>query len=224
MNAMIASILVTAVFLTNICPSVSFQPPAAPVPTSPTHNLLSLISGPDTSNRDVRREINELMKLGKGFDPDTVQGRWIHVWTISSKKSPKSEGIFIGNDKKMHGKEQSNFPTPQTDKFYNLIYTRRGNGKLTVVDTYQPVREGFTKTADGRVTLRRVMCDVTSAYFKYGRLPSIPLPIRLKGGFLDFLYLDNNVRVTRGNLGGLFVHVRENVVREYWGDCWVANE
>ena len=73
---------------------------------------------------------------------------------------------------------------------------------------YVPVPEGFTKGADGSIVLRRIMCDIISASFKYGKFPTLPLPLRAKGGYLDFLYLDQDMRITRGNRGGLFIHFR----------------
>lgn len=52
---------------------------------------------------------------------------------------------------------------------------------------------------------------LSSASFKYWKLPKLPLPFRAKG-YLDFVYLDEDLRITRGNRGGLFVHVREGVL------------
>jgi len=37
---------------------------------------------------------------------------------------------------------------------------------------------------------------------------NIPVP-RDEAGFIEWLYLDNDVRVTRGNKGSVFVHVRD---------------
>jgi hypothetical protein len=73
---------------------------------------------------------------------------------------------------------------------------------------YVPVPEGFTKGADGSIVLRRIMCNIINASFKYGKFPTLPLPLRAKGGYLDFLYLDQDMRITRGNRGGLFIHFR----------------
>ena len=37
----------------------------------------------------------------------------------------------------------------------------------------------------------------------------VPLPIKSDGdGYVDWLYLGDNLRVTRGNKGSTFVHVR----------------
>lgn len=74
---------------------------------------------------------------------------------------------------------------------------------------YTPVAKNFDKTADGKIVLRRIACDIIGATFKYKKLPKLSLPfLKKKGGYLDFLYLDDDIRVTRGNKGGLFVHFK----------------
>ena len=55
------------------------------------------------------------------------------------------------------------------------------------------------------------------ASFKYRSLPRLPLPIRAKGGYLDFVYLDEDLRITRGNRGGLFIHVRPGMLEKIVG-------
>jgi len=79
-------------------------------------------------------------------------------------------------------------------------------------DKYTPVGKGFTISHDGSIVVRRIMCDIVNAGFKYRSLPRLPLPIRASGGYLDFLYLDDDIRITRGNRGGLFIHVRPNIL------------
>jgi hypothetical protein len=74
--------------------------------------------------------------------------------------------------------------------------------------------EGYSKTADGKIALRRIGCDIVGASWKFWRLPKIPLPLRIKGGYLDFIYMDKDIRVTRGNRGGLFVHFRPDFLEE----------
>lgn len=61
---------------------------------------------------------------------------------------------------------------------------------------------------------KRISCDIVDASIKLWKLPTIPLPLRAKGGWLDFLYLDEDMRITRGNRGGLFVHVRPSLVSQ----------
>jgi hypothetical protein len=69
-------------------------------------------------------------------------------------------------------------------------------------------------SANGKIVLRRIMCDIIDASIKFWKLPTIKIPLRKKGGYLDFLYMDEHIRVTRGNRGGLFVHFRPEFLEE----------
>ncbi|GMI53373.1 hypothetical protein ScalyP_jg5671 [Parmales sp. scaly parma] len=185
-------------------PFVEDKPPSVTTP------LLNLLSAPTQNHEAIKKEIASLTKLDKGFDADVVTGDWTLVYAKPSKASPKSQSFAIPVNK--IGGDLSNFDPPAM-KFYNIKKTPRGNGRLHITDKYWPTKDAFTKSDDGkRVVLRRIFCDIVQADFKYWKLPRFPLPIRIKGGYLDFLYLDDQVRVTRGNLGGIFVHVREEVV------------
>lgn len=43
------------------------------------------------------------------------------------------------------------------------------------------------------------------------RLGPLSLPLGVRGeGYVDWLYLDDSLRVTRGSKGSLFVHVRDD--------------
>jgi hypothetical protein len=86
---------------------------------------------------------------------------------------------------------------------------------LLSVLQYNPVSNGFTQDVDGNIVVRRIMCDIVGAGFKYRWLPYLPLPLRSKGGYLDFLYLDKDIRVTKGNRGGLFVHFRPDFLNQH---------
>jgi len=127
------------------------------------------------------------------------------VYNRSGKGSPKLQRLLQKTEKVR--KAFSNFDVSEM-RFFNLNYTPRGNGVLQAVVKYEPVADNFTKDIDGSVVLRRIMCDIVSASFKYGKFPALPLPIRSTGGYLDFLYLDKDMRVTAGNRGGLFLHFR----------------
>jgi len=70
------------------------------------------------------------------------------------------------------------------------------------------VSDGFSKSVDGKVVLRRISADIIGASWKFWFFPKIPLPLRKKGGYLEFVYMDKDIRITRGNRGGLFVHFR----------------
>ena len=68
--------------------------------------------------------------------------------------------------------------------------------------------DNFETSVDGKIVIRRIGCDIIDVSFKYWKLPKLNIPLRPKGGYLDVLYLDEDIRVTRGNRGGLFVHFR----------------
>jgi len=79
---------------------------------------------------------------------------------------------------------------------------------------YNPVADAFGKDINGNIVLRRITCDIVDAGFKYRWFPYLPLPLRSKGGYLDFLYLDQDIRVTAGNRGGLFIHFRPEYLQK----------
>lgn len=142
---------------------------------------------------------------GKGFQADLVDGEWAAVLSKQGKTSKKIQKIVDGKAKA--NKASSNFNLDEM-KFYNENLTPRGNGRLQAIVKYEPSTDAFSKSVDGKIVLRRISCDIVGANFKYWKLPKLPLPLRAKGGYLHFAYLDEDMRVTRGNRGGLFVHFR----------------
>lgn len=147
-----------------------------------------------------------LQSKGQGFNSLKVDGEWMEVLNRQGKYSTKSQK-FIGKRKKKV-RPSSNFDVKGMS-FINNVLTPRGNGALKATVKYTPVAKNFDKTADGKIVLRRIACDIIGATFKYKKLPKLSLPfLKKKGGYLDFLYLDDDIRVTRGNKGGLFVHFK----------------
>ena len=54
---------------------------------------------------------------------------------------------------------------------------------------------------------------INEVLFEVGPL-KFALPVKTDArGFVDWLYLDDKVRVTRGNKGNTFVHVRDDSVK-----------
>lgn len=152
---------------------------------------------------------------GKGFSAELVEGTWCSVLSKSTKKSPTLQKAI---ERTEQGKNdiasfsQANFDTRQGKFFGSTKFGKRTELKTTV--QYNPVSAGFsTKTVGGKTTivLRRIMCDIVAASLKVWRFPlRIPLGVfvRRKGGYLDFLYMDDDIRITKGNRGGIFVHFR----------------
>lgn len=145
-----------------------------------------------------------LQSKGEGFCSVKVDGEWEEVLSRQGEKSTVSQKFVSGKKKKVL--PTSNFNV-KSMAFDNTVLTRRGNGVLKASVKYNPIASGFDKTVDGKIVLRRIACDITGATFKYGKLPKLSLPfLKKKGGYLDFLYMDDDIRITKGNKGGLFVH------------------
>lgn len=146
---------------------------------------------------------------GKGFSSSMVDGDWIPVYSRQAKKSNKAQKV-LSRTEKGGTNAYSNFLV-QKMIFENINYTPRKNGMLKATVKYNPIAANFDKGIDGSIVLRRISCDITDAFFKYKRIPKISFPFfKRSGGYLDFLYLDENVRITRGNRGGLFIHFRSD--------------
>lgn len=170
-------------------------------------NNLRKTSG--SGDYDQEGKIDALVALlkaeGKGFSSVKVDGEWSAVLSRQGEKSTKSQK-FVGKKQKVTS-SLSNFKVKAME-FENIVSTPRGNGLLKAVVKYNPIAKGFDKK-DGKIVLRRVSCDIVSATFKYWKFPTLSFPfLKKKGGYLDFLYLDEDIRITKGNKGGLFVHFR----------------
>jgi len=189
---------------------------ATKLAADPKTSLLSLLTKKAVEGQVDEGQINAIVNMlqtkGKGFSSDIVDGDWLLAYSKNSQKSPLLQKILGRRARKSSAPEaQSNFITSEM-KFSNISKTPRRNGEITATVKYTPVGKGFTISHDGSIVVRRIMCDIVNAGFKYRSLPRLPLPIRASGGYLDFLYLDDDIRITRGNRGGLFIHVRPNIL------------
>lgn len=164
------------------------------------------------SNTDITKTapvllpaILELLSAqGKGFDSELVDGEWTSVLNQSSKTSRRFRKVVA--KKERAGQSFSNFDVPNLKFHDNVKFGRRSELRSAV--KYNPVGKAFTKIGNS-IVLRRVMCDIDGASLKVWRFPRLPLPfLRRKGGYLDFIYLDNDIRITRCNRGGLSVYFR----------------
>eukprot|EP00519_Triparma_laevis_P009899 CAMPEP_0182509260 /NCGR_PEP_ID=MMETSP1321-20130603/26542_1 /TAXON_ID=91990 /ORGANISM="Bolidomonas sp., Strain RCC1657" /LENGTH=254 /DNA_ID=CAMNT_0024715503 /DNA_START=58 /DNA_END=822 /DNA_ORIENTATION=+ len=173
------------------------------------------IAGGDGDDEKALREIEALVAFlgsqGKGYDGDLVDGEWSLLYSRNGKKSPGLQKL-VGKSEKVK-RTFSNFDVSDFS-FLNIGYTPRSNGSLKAKVRFKPIGSGFSKSAAGDIVIRRISCDIVGASFKYRRLPTLPLPLRVKGGYLDFVYLDEDMRITRGNRGGLFVHVKPEVLEK----------
>lgn len=166
------------------------------------------IEGLKSSKLDLVLDL--LADKGMGFSSDLVDGEWCTVLNKSGKGSPTIQKAVATKEKA--GQSFANFDVKK-GKFFGNVMFWKGRGELRSTVKYDPVGAGFDKVGN-RIILRRIMCDIVGANLKIWKLPRIPLPLRRKGGFLDFVYLDQNMRVTKGSRGGTFVHFRPEFLEE----------
>lgn len=158
-------------------------------------------------NTKIAALVGLLHARGKGFSSFIVDGDWVPVYSKQGKKSNKVQKV-LSRTEKGGTNAYSNFMV-QKMVFEDINYTPRKNGMLKATVKYNPIAANFDKGIDGSIILRRVTCDIIDAFFKYKRVPKISLPFfKRSGGYMDFLYLDENIRITRGNRGSLFIHFR----------------
>jgi PAP_fibrillin len=152
-----------------------------------------------------------LQAQGKGFDSDLVNGEWRFLLQRQSGTSPGLQKLVATKEKA--GNTQSNFDV-KTLQFHTIVSLLKGLLKVVATVRYRPLAENFDVVKKNTIVLRRIACDIIGGYVKLWKLPGLPLPLRVKGGYLDFVYLDNELRVTRGNRGGLFVHARPDTLQK----------
>ena len=166
--------------------------------------------------------LNSLLALleaqGKGFSSHLVDGEWLSVLSKSSKASPRlQKAVERQESKSLSSFSTSNFDICQS-KFFGSTPFFKGRLELSTTVAYNPVGAGFTKkrgnssnsNSSSTIVLRRIACDIVGASVRLFRRFKIPLSwlFNKKGGYLDFVYLDSDVRITKGNRGGIFVHFR----------------
>jgi hypothetical protein len=129
-----------------------------------------------------------------------VHGKWRLVWTQQSESASALQ---------RWGASQA--------KSYQVIDALDRGLAMNVVDLrpFAEVRAYATCEAksDSRTGVRIGSGEVIFGPRDDGEGGLFSLPLPIKGsddGYVDWLYLDKNVRVTRGSKGSLFLHVRES--------------
>jgi hypothetical protein len=180
----------------------------------PKGYLIEMIKHPDNkanSSYNLQAIVALLNAMGKGFESDLVDGEWTLLMERQGAKSPTFQKL-VGAAEKKSGGSSADFNVKALE-FNGKATGLLKYGVLCSTVKYRPVADNFEKSGKS-IILRRISCDIVGASWKYGRLPRLPLPLRVKGGYLDFLYLDGDIRVTKGNRGGIFVHGRPSFVQE----------
>jgi hypothetical protein len=147
------------------------------------------------------------------FDDDKIQGEWQLVYQKNAKQATHSQKALTGLP------AYANFMLANDGKtkiFRNLVTVSRRITVVADVAYTQPAAKNgppcrLGSTIDGGVL-------EVSIGRRFGWKP-LRIPLPLKGvGWLDVTYLSDSMRVTRGNRGGVFVHLRpELLTRETAG-------
>lgn len=151
-----------------------------------------------------------LYGTGKGFSADAVDGEWDLVFAREGRRSPSFQKI-VGSREKA-GLSKSVFDVRSMVFRGDVRFWKWGRVSTTV--EYTPTSESFSKCPSGKIVVRKIVCQIVNAFFKWWKLPGIPFPLPKKKGFLEFVYLDEDIRVTKGNRGGFFVHFRPDYLQK----------
>ena len=121
---------------------------------------------------------------------DQVDGEWQLVFSRNSKGSPSLQKVFSFQ------KGYANFDVSKK-VFHNIVQ---------LLGKFLQVLADVTYTVE-QSNASRLQSTITKAGIQLWKL-FIPLPLTGRKGYLDMLYLDDDLRISKGNRGGVFVHVR----------------
>ena len=140
----------------------------------------------------------------RSFSSAKIQGPWRLKYQLDGKKAQRSQ--------KMLAPDKTGFPADSdfiTDdkgrKVFRNIARLSKKRVAVVADVAYEVSEGIPNRLLSDIVAASIQIQVGK---RFG-IPTLRIPLPLKGlGWLDVTYLDDKLRVTRGNRGGLFVHIR----------------
>jgi len=142
------------------------------------------------------------------FDEGRIWGDWQLVWQRNTKQAPSSQKALAPLP------QFSNFMTDDkgTHVFRNIVQMTKRRMKLVAdVEYTAPDPQGTTPQNRLGSIISAAYLEVTLGE-RFGWKPfRLPLPLRGKG-WLDILYLSDDMRITRGNRGGVFVHIRPSLL------------
>eukprot|EP00903_Cladosiphon_okamuranus_P020060 g18426.t1 len=134
--------------------------------------------------------IGELGTLQQGFQEDLVDGEWALCFTRNSDGSPSLQKALPGD------RGFQNFDV-KGKNFSNIVRIWGGTVRIQADVGYEVRPEEPNK----------LVSTIVGAEIKLGPV-RVPLPLTGRVGYLEFTYQDDDIRVTRGNRGGLFLHMR----------------
>mmetsp|Transcript_42880 Transcript_42880/g.134570 ORF Transcript_42880/g.134570 Transcript_42880/m.134570 type:complete len:320 (-) Transcript_42880:220-1179(-) len=130
------------------------------------------------------------------YDAKVADGAWNLIYT--------RQGAAATNSQKAAGdsKGQQQIFDVANNSFENVVnFGTTGRSKVNARVAYEPV-------VPEHGPVERLDCTIDQAILQIRPWLRLPLPLRGKG-WLDFIYLDSDLRITTGNRGSTFVHIKE---------------
>ena len=140
----------------------------------------------------------------RSFDENAILGPWRLKYQLDGKTAQRSQKLLAPD--KTGFPADSDFITDDKGRKVFRNVARLSKKRVAVVaDVTYEVSEGIPNRLLSDIVAASIQIQVGK---RFG-IPTLRIPLPLKGlGWLDVMYLDDKLRVTRGNRGGLFVHVR----------------
>jgi hypothetical protein len=169
--------------------------------------LRNVLVGEPISDEAVEGLISKIeAATPPSFNEDTIWGDWQLCWQKNAKESTKSQKALTGRP------AMANFQMAEygTKIFRNDV--ELGSRVRVIADVaYTPpaAESGTPNRLGSRICKAGIEVKLGR---RFGWKPLwVPLPLRGEG-YLDVVYLSPYMRITRGNRGGVFVHLRPELL------------
>jgi hypothetical protein len=182
------------------------------------HLLTARVADPENaqvSDASIESLIQEVenAKVPFKFDESLIWGDWQLVWQLNTKKAPTSQKTLATLP------QYSNFMFNEKGEkvFRNIVQLSKQRVKIIADVSYDDPAD-VSDNPPNRLVSTIVAADLQARIGKrFGWKPlRIPLPLKGKG-WLDIIHVSEQMRITRGNRGGLFVHLRPHLLEEAQG-------
>ena len=187
--------------------AVEAAPVAEPAATAPAAGaeLLEALTG-KTKGAELGPLIDACEESydRRSFSSDKIQGPWRLKYQLDGKKAQRSQKM-LAPDKTGFPADSDFITDDQGRKVFRNVARLSKKRVAVVADVAYEVSEGIPNRLLSDIVAASIQIQVGK---RFG-FPTLRIPLPLKGlGWLDVTYLDDKLRVTRGNRGGLFVHIR----------------
>lgn len=165
--------------------------------------LEKVVAGaPESEVLGALQNVERLSLLQPGsarLDNPKLGGNWLMVWTTSASIAGKSRPKFLQT------------PTPP-EQFLDVTNGKAVNAERVLFGIRNAVEAEITPATANKVR-------VQFKKFKIGPLLAFDAPEKFKGE-LSVTYLDDDMRISRGDLGNAFILLRESNSREEANRIW----